>query len=81
MTYQLLPDELRAVRRLEDGATIPFDPGNGDYQQFLAWQEAGGVPEPAPAPPVVAPLTPAEKLAAAGLSIEELKGLLGLPAG
>jgi hypothetical protein len=77
MSYQLLFDN-QSVLRLEDGATIPFDPGNGDYRRFLAWQEAGGVPEPAPVPPAPAPLTPAERLAAAGLSVEELKGLLGL---
>jgi hypothetical protein len=33
-------------------------------------------PEPKPAPP--APLTPAEKLAASGLTVAELKELLGL---
>jgi hypothetical protein len=33
-------------------------------------------PEPKPAPP--APLTPAEKLAQSGLTVEELKELLGL---
>lgn len=31
---------------------------------------------PQPEPPV--PLTPAEKLAASGLTVEELKGLLGI---
>ena len=38
---------------------------------------AGNTPDPAPAPPAPpAPLTPAEKLAAAGLTVEELKALL-----
>ena len=35
------------VKRLEDNAMIPFDPDNTDYQQYLAWLEAGNTPEPA----------------------------------
>jgi hypothetical protein len=31
-----------------------------------------------PQPPVPEPLTPAEKLAASGLTVDELKGLLGI---
>ena len=27
--------------------SIPFDPQNVDYQAYLAWVEAGGVPLPA----------------------------------
>ena len=30
-----------------DGACIPFAPDNTDYQQYLAWLEAGNQPEPA----------------------------------
>ena len=36
-----------AVIRLSDNATIPFDPDNTDYQQYLKWVEAGNQPEPA----------------------------------
>jgi hypothetical protein len=28
-----------------DGAQIPFDEANADYQQYLAWLEAGNTPE------------------------------------
>ncbi|MEO0035404.1 MAG: hypothetical protein RLZZ501_1427 [Pseudomonadota bacterium] len=37
------------IIRLTDGAIIPADPTNLDYVAYLAWIEAGGVPEPVPA--------------------------------
>ena len=76
MTYQLTTGT--TILRTTDGAFIPPDPANTDYAAYLAWLEAGNTPEPAPEPPAPEPLTPAEKLAASGLTVEELKDLLGL---
>jgi len=36
-----------AVIRLEDMASIPFDDGNVDAQEFASWLWAGNKPEPA----------------------------------
>jgi hypothetical protein len=76
MTYQLTTGD--TILRLADNAFIPQDPANTDYAAYLAWLEAGNTPEPAPEPEPVPELTPAEKLAASGLTVEELKTLLGI---
>jgi hypothetical protein len=36
-----------ALVRIQDGAFIPFDPANTDYQAYLKWLEEGGQPLPA----------------------------------
>jgi hypothetical protein len=76
MTYQLTTND--CILRTADNAFIPQDPANTDYTAYLEWVEAGNMPEPAPAPPAPVKLTPAEKLAASGLTVAELKELLGL---
>ena len=73
MTYQLTQGDI--ILRLADNAFIPPDPANNDYIEYLAWVEEGNTPEPAP---VIEPPTPEEKLAASGLTVDELKSLLGL---
>ena len=72
--YQLTTDD--TILRLTDNTFIPPDPANADFAQFALWVLEGNTPDPAPAPPVVTPPTPAEKLKAAGLTVEELKELL-----
>jgi hypothetical protein len=52
--YQLVATppllKTQSVLRVADGAFIPFDPGNRDYQRYLAWLAEGNEPDPAPSP-------------------------------
>jgi hypothetical protein len=40
-----------AVTIIGQNISIPFDPANTDYQQYLAWLAEGNTPEPADSTP------------------------------
>lgn len=44
--YKLVKDT-NSVQRISDGAFIPFNPDNTDYQQYLKWVAEGNEPLPA----------------------------------
>jgi hypothetical protein len=46
-SINLLTNLQTSVLRTTDGACIPFDPDNTDYQEYLAWIELGNEPLPA----------------------------------
>ena len=70
--------EVNGIFQIDGVGNIPLDPANTDYQQYLKWLEEGNTPLPPDPIPEPEPLTPQQKLEAAGLTIEELKELLGL---
>jgi len=51
MNYQLTLSE--NVLRLDDGANIPPDPANSDYQAYLSWVAAGNTADPVPVPGIL----------------------------
>ncbi len=85
MNYQLHPEiNSKLIIRIEDESGnpdrlfIPKSKNNRHYQQYLKWLEEGNTPLPADPIPQPEPLTPQQKLEAAGLTVEDLKELLGI---
>ena len=79
MMYQLTSNNLIKVSN-DFGTTFlpPEDNGTPEWADYKKWLEEGNEPLPPDPTPEPEPLTPQQKLEAAGLTIEELKGLLGL---
>ena len=77
--YQLTTGNTIALT-LANGNTL-FLPatnnGTPEWRDYQAWLKAGNRPKPAPTPTPPPPLTAEQKLAAAGLSVAELRQLLG----
>ena len=44
-----------SIFRVTDGALIPTNQNNADYQAYQAWVAEGNTPDPAPTPVVVEP--------------------------
>jgi hypothetical protein len=61
MTYTQCWDHMNSrphesiIVRDKDGAFIPFDPGNVDYQDYLAWLDQGNEPKAATPPATTLP--------------------------
>ena len=75
-TYTFADAEGISLKREDDQgniAWVPTDPANRDYAEFL---RSGAKAAPYVAPPELKPLTAEEKLANAGLTVDELKQLL-----
>lgn len=79
-----LTDSPSIIVRIADGAHIPADPDNTDYQAYLAWLDAGNKPEPYQPPPEPAPQSVTRFQARAALHLAgllpQVEALMGDPA-
>lgn len=82
MNYQFIDSTNTVIAKFDDDGLSRvsfFADVEGPYQnEYKDWLAEGNTPEPYVAPPEPPPLTTEEKLAAAGITVDELKELLGL---
>ena len=77
-SYEWTDAEQSSLKRTDaegNVAFVPTDPGNRDYAAFVSSKSTAAAYV---APPEPAPLTAEQKLANSGLTVDELKDLLGL---
>ena len=77
-TYEYSNQEQTSLKRTDEEGNVAFVPvaeGNRDYAEFVSTKATASAYV---APPEPAPLTAEQKLANSGLTVAELKGLLGL---
>jgi hypothetical protein len=70
--YKLIANST-SITRLADTASIPADPANRDYADYLEWLAAGNTP--APADPVYNPRIAEIKARLAQIDIESIRAL------
>jgi len=78
MIYKYLNQEQTIVGRIEDDGLMRISGDAQRWKEYLKWLEEGNEPLPPDPEPTPEPLTAQQKLEAAGLTVEELKDLLGL---
>jgi hypothetical protein len=82
MTYTQVWDHMKGqphdsiIQRDADGAFIPADPGNRDYQEYLAWWNEGNEPAPATPPASTMPeiVSVEDRLADLENRVDQLEG-------
>jgi hypothetical protein len=47
LVNSIVDGSLNCIKRTSDGALIPIDEANSDYQQYLKWLSEGNTPLPA----------------------------------
>ena len=82
MSYQFTDSTNTVIAKIDDDGLSRVSflvDADGPYQdEYKAWLADGNTPNPYVPPPEPAPLTTEEKLAQAGITVDELKELLGL---
>lgn len=66
-----------SIRRTADGAWIPADPKNADFQSYQAWRAAGNIPGTV-APVVETKVSIEQRLSKLQLPVDDLKQALGI---
>lgn len=78
MNYKFLNQEQTIVGRIDDDGLMRSNGFTDCWNEYLEWVAQGNTPLPPDPTPEPEPLTAQQKLEAAGLTVEELKELLGL---